>query len=243
MTTNTTTDNLSLDQKPTHPDPTVASFGPPYDHSSSPSPIPSSHTAIPSTISSQAYRLIESARLGLTILGLLLGIIILSTSADVISEYNKTHLGNEFLLPLWGGASQDVRGEIAVLVGGAVIVFAGLMDLLVEKIYALRSLPSLHTVFSLLVPIAGLITSVVATALQYHINTSSTSSTLQSWSCQWKSVAITSPNFNMICKETRLSLYLTVLMIPLEVAVLGLAAARIVVGKKAGEMRAFERKG
>lgn len=52
-----------------------------------------------------------------------------------------------------------------------------------------------------------------------------------------------SPNFNVICKEARVALYLTVVLIPLEVMVLGLAGARVVVGKKVGGMGAFDRKG
>lgn len=191
-----------------------------------------------------------------------------------MSEYNKTHVASGFLLPLWGGGTMDTRGEVAILVGSAIVVFVGLVDILVEKIYAvsfphfptylsflslsfnlkllkliyittqLRSLPSLHTFFSLLAPIAGLITSIVATALQYHVNTSSTSSTLLSWSCQWQTVSMSSsPNFNVICKEARVALYLTVVLIPLEVMVLGLAGARVVVGKKVGGMGAFDRKG
>jgi len=248
MATTNTTDTPSFDQKRLntgHTSTTITSFDPsPYNHSNSPSPTPSSHnTAVPS---SKTYRLIESTRLGLTILVLILGIIILSTSADVVSVYNKTHLGgSDFLglVPLWGGEKLDVRGEVAVLVGGAVVVAMGLVDVLVEKLYALRTIPSLHTLLSILAPLAGLITSVVATALQYHINTSNTSSTLQSWSCQWRNVAIHSPNFEMVCKESRTALYLTVLLIPLEVGVLALAAGRVVVGRKVGGVGGVERKG
>lgn len=165
----------------------------------------------------------------------------MSTSADVISEYNKTHLPGEFLLPLWG--KQDIRGEVAVLVGGAVVVVFSGFGFMVEKLYALRYLTGLHKVLSFLAPIAGLITSIVAVALQYHINTSSTSSTLQSWSCQWQSVSMSSsPNFGVLCKETRVALYLTVLLVPLEVVVLVLAGAGLVVGKKVGGT-GFARKG
>jgi len=237
-----TTNGIPVEQKESHISPTVTNLDPSNGDSGSLSPIPSSHTAIPSS-SAQTYRVIESARLGLTILVLLLGIAILSTSADVVSAYNKTHLGSEFVLPLWGGNKQDARGEIAVLVGGVIVVFMTLLDVLAEKIYTLRCLPNIHTLLSFLAPIAGLITSIVAIGLQYHINGSSSTSTLQSWSCQWQAVSISSPNFNMICKETKASLYLTVILIPLEITALGLAGARVAVGKKVGGMAAFDRKG
>lgn len=86
---------------------------------------------------SKSIRLIESAHLAITILVLLLGITILSCSADVVSEYNKTHLGAEFLLPLWG--EQDIRGEVAILVGGAIVIVASGVGIVVEKLYAVCS--------------------------------------------------------------------------------------------------------
>jgi len=107
----------------------------------------------------------------------------------------------------------------------------------------LRSLIGLHRVLSFLAPAIGLITSIVATALQYHINQTSSSSTLQTWACQWQSVSMSSPNFNVICKETRVALYMTVTLIPLEVVILGLVGTKIVLAKKASNMNAIERKG
>lgn len=54
---------------------------------------------------------------------------------------------------------------------------------------------------------------------------------------------MTSPNFNVICKETKVALYLTVILIPLEVVVLGLVGMKGVVARKVGAVGGFERKG
>lgn len=187
------------------------------EHHNSTSPMPYIH---PSS-SPKLLHLVESTRLALTILVILSGITILSTSADVVSVYNKTHLPAEFLLPLWG--NQDIRGEIGILVAGAVVVFASGIGLIGEKLHALRSFTGLHTCLGLAAPVAGLVTSIVGVALQYHINSSTTVSTLQSWSCQWRHVVMdVQPNFGLICKESRVALYFAVLLIPLEIIVLGL---------------------
>jgi len=120
------------DQKQTQTESTVSPI--------SPSPVPSSQTEMPSNSSfdeattSKSIRLIESAYLAVTVLVLLLGITVLTCSADVVSEYNKTHLSSEFLLPLWG--EQDIRGEVTILVGGAVVVFATAVGIVVQKLYA-----------------------------------------------------------------------------------------------------------
>lgn len=133
-----------LEQKHTQIEPTVTSIAP--------SSAPSSHTARPSTSSfthdeittSKSLGVVESARLAVTILVILLGITVLSCSADVVSEYNKTHLSADFLLPLWG--EQDIRGEIAILVGGAVVIFVSGVGLFVEKLHAVCISPPLVSI-------------------------------------------------------------------------------------------------
>ncbi len=70
-------------------------------------------------------RIIESVRLGLTLLVLLCGITILGTTADALSVYNKTHLGQEFHLSLWPPAvTFDIRPTVAMIVTRAVVIVA-----------------------------------------------------------------------------------------------------------------------
>ncbi len=75
--------------------------------------------------SNRLPRIIESVRLAITLLILLCGLTILGTTADALSVYNKTHLGQEFNLPLWPPARAfDVGPTVAILVGSAVVVVA-----------------------------------------------------------------------------------------------------------------------
>ena len=68
----------------------------------------------------------------------------------------------------------------------------------------------------------ALVAAITATALYYAVNNSRTVDTLQSWTCRWAHVSMdTAPHWGSLCAESKTALYLTVLMVPLEVFALG----------------------
>lgn len=78
-------------------------------------------------------RLVESIRLGLTALALLAGITIVGTSADTLSVYNTTHLGEDYFLPLWP-SDFDIRPTIALVTCGAIIFVTSAISIVVSKL-------------------------------------------------------------------------------------------------------------
>jgi hypothetical protein len=72
-------------------------------------------------------RRIESVRLGLTVLALL-------------AVYNQTHLGQDFLLPLWP-SDFNIGPNIALIACGAIVILASAVSLLISKVQYV----SLHT--------------------------------------------------------------------------------------------------
>jgi len=85
--------------------------------------------------SAKSARVVESARLALTALALLSSITILGTSGDTLSVFNATHLGEDFLLPLWP-SEFDLRPTVALVVCSAIVVVASALSLAVSKVPA-----------------------------------------------------------------------------------------------------------
>lgn len=81
----------------------------------------------------KTLRVVESARLGLTVLALVSAIVIVGTSAETLGVYNKTHLSQNFFLPLWP-TDFDIRPTIALIVCGAIIVLTSAISLAVSKL-------------------------------------------------------------------------------------------------------------
>ncbi|KAI9740771.1 MAG: hypothetical protein M1818_004736 [Claussenomyces sp. TS43310] len=209
-------------------------------------------------------RTIDSIRLGLTVLSLLLGLTTIGTTADALAVFNRSHVSEDFLLPLWP-ANFDIGPSIAVMTAGSVVIVASAISILASKVPAvspssqpiqlsfLNKVPQLrlktlvHTTLTFLAPIASLIAAIVATSLFYAVNASTTVDTLQSWSCSWAKVSMSNePHFSALCKQSKTALYLTIAIIPLQVIVLGLAAIRTVAENKAiaaAEIDIEERKG
>ncbi len=80
--------------------------------------------------------------------------------------------------------------------------------------------------------IIGLAMNLTAVGVFYHVDASDTTWNLQSWSCQWKDVAMsTAPHWNTLCNESRAALYMTILLIPCHF----LALAAIAWGAKTRE--------
>ena len=78
----------------------------------------------------KTIRLLDAARVGLTMLGLLFGLTILGTSADVISVYHTTHIPG---MPLWP-SEFDLRPAVALVVGSVIIVLASAVSLACSKV-------------------------------------------------------------------------------------------------------------
>lgn len=86
-----------------------------------------------------ASRIIESVRLGLTVLSLLIGIAILAITAHALVVFNATHLSQDFLLPLWP-YNFDLRPTVAELITGCVVIVAGGTSLVGSKMSSVSSL-------------------------------------------------------------------------------------------------------
>ncbi|CAG8979663.1 hypothetical protein HYALB_00003894 [Hymenoscyphus albidus] len=182
-------------------------------------------------IKSPLLKITDSIRLGLTVLALLSSIAILATSAETLSTYNETKGGGEdWMVPLWP-RDFDIRPTIALVTCSAVILVSSGISLAIPFIPTLPTL--LITTLSLLAPTTCLIASLVGTALFYGVNTSRTTSSLQSWSCQWRAVEMgMQPHWGSLCVQSKSALYLMVMMIPLEMGVLFVVGTGMVVVRK-----------
>jgi hypothetical protein len=81
---------------------------------------------------SRILRMVDGARVSLTLLTLLSGITILGTSGHALNVYNTTSLPTSFLLPLWPDEF-DARPTVALVVGSAIIVLASILSLAFSK--------------------------------------------------------------------------------------------------------------
>jgi len=170
-----------------------------------------------------AARLAESARLGLTLLSLLAGVTILGTSGDTLSVYNTTSLTTDFRLSPWP-KEFDIRPTIALVSCGAVIFIIGTLSLIAGKTQSIRNNILLHSIAAFGAPTLCLIAGLIGTSFYYGVNTSSTQYSLQAWSCRWSPIDMdTKPHWSTLCKESKTGLYLSVMIIPLEILILGTA--------------------
>lgn len=75
-------------------------------------------------------RILDIARLSLTVLGIAAAAAVVGCHAHTLHVYNSTRLDDAFFLPpLWPGEF-DLRPTVGLLVGGAVVVLAGLIYIL-----------------------------------------------------------------------------------------------------------------
>ncbi|KAH6671571.1 hypothetical protein F5X68DRAFT_264819 [Plectosphaerella plurivora] len=171
---------------------------------------------------------VDGAGTALTVLALCAGVTVLALSADALSVYQATHAPAASLLPLWPDEF-DLRPTVALVACGAIIVCANAASMLGSRMRLIRQTPLLNAGLSLLAPGTGLVAAVVAVALFYAANTSSSTDTLESWSCRWRTVYMTArPHFGTLCKQSHAAAYLSILLIPVEVAALGVAGWRAV---------------
>lgn len=99
--------------------------------------------------------------------------------------------------------------------------------------FQLRNKKMVHTPMTFAAPLVGLFAAVIAMAFFYAANTSETRDTLQSWTCRWQMAVMTmSPHFGSLCREARAGLYLSILLIPLEALVVGVAGWQFAVERQ-----------
>lgn len=93
-------------------------------------------------VKSSLVKVTDSVRLGLTALALLSSLVILGTSAETLATFNKTHQGENYLLPLWP-TDFDIRPTTALVACSTVIIVSSAISLALGFISAVCiSLPS-----------------------------------------------------------------------------------------------------
>ncbi|KAK6949978.1 hypothetical protein Daesc_008301 [Daldinia eschscholtzii] len=178
-------------------------------------------------------RLVDSARIGLTGFALLCGLTILGTAADTLAVYNATHLPSDFHLPLWPDHF-DLRPTVALVVGSTIVVIANIVSLLCSKIKVLRNQTLVHTSLTFAAPFVGFTAVMISMIFFYAVNASATNDTLQSWSCQWGFASMgAKPHFGTLCSESRAALYLSVILVPIELIVFTVAGYQSILERKA----------
>jgi hypothetical protein len=171
------------------------------------------------------YRAADALRLLLTGLSFACAAFVLGLSASALAAYERTHLSDAaFNLPLWPEGDFDLRPTRAMIATGAIVVASSGVSILSSKVETIRKRASAHTSITFAAPIIGLIAALVAVGLHYGVDSSSTSSTIISWSCRWRSsVMLLDPHFGTLCRQGEASIALAVLLIPVEVITLVIA--------------------
>jgi len=139
----------------------------------------------------------------------------------------------DFNLPLWP-EQFDLRPTVALVVGSAILVFANLVSLVFSKIKALQSRTLVHTPVTFMAPFVGFVAVLIAISLFYAVNASTTVDTLQSWSCQWGYAYMSvQPYFGTLCRQSKAALYLSVILVPVELILLTVAGVQMGLERKA----------
>jgi len=204
-------------------------------YSQHPSERPSSqNTAVNPPPPSKYLLPLSHAQFGLSLLALLSSLVILGTTADTLAVYNTTHLDENFFLPLWPN-DFNIKPTIALIVCGSIIVLANVISVSFMRIARLRqSLPT-HILghLNFILPSISFIASLISISFFYGYNGSSTTWTLKSWSCQWKTVTMTSkPHWGKLCAESETGVDLMVMLVVVEGLILGLGAVAAVMKKR-----------
>ncbi|KAI1326070.1 hypothetical protein F5Y16DRAFT_422317 [Xylariaceae sp. FL0255] len=181
-------------------------------------------------------RLFNSARLGLIAVALLSGLIVLGNSANTLRVYNATHLPSEYYLPLWPNEF-DRRPTVALVAGSAFVVFANIISVLFSRVKMLQNRTLIHNAVTLVAPFIGFVAALVGLTFFYTVNASSTVDTVQSWSCRWNYTNMTmQPHFGSLCSQSKAALYLSVILVPVELIALSVAVIEMAFERKAASM-------
>ncbi|KAK3178068.1 hypothetical protein OEA41_000200 [Lepraria neglecta] len=182
----------------------------------------------------QAARNEEQAR-WLHLMRIAIAAITLGTSIAVISciavslkAYSDSHLGAEWLLPLWP-LHVDLRPSHTVLGCGTTISVFSLVYLAAAFIPMPRKLHNLNiisSIFSFLALFATLFTTIYASDLTNNLADSTSSGTLNSWTCKWQGLdsAGAPARFIEICNEGTAALDLVIFLAIVEVLAVGATA-------------------
>jgi len=180
---------------------------------------------------------LENISVGLTAFALIASVCITATSGNTLSNYHSSTSGADVGLPLW---PQDftIRPTVALVACGAVSMFFSFVSLYATAVCnyhsKLRARPMIVSGTIYTCALIALGVSVVSIAVFYHADASDTTWTLQSWSCQWKDVEMSGPpHWDTLCSESKGALYLSILMIPVEL----LSLAGIAFGVKQRELQ------
>ncbi|KAK5636981.1 hypothetical protein RRF57_012693 [Xylaria bambusicola] len=180
-----------------------------------------------------AIRLLNGIRVGLTVLALVSGITILGTSANAILVYNNTHVSSAFNLALWPEAF-DLRPTVAQVVGSSIIILASLVSLIFSRAQVLHNQRFMHTSLTFIAPFVGFVAALIGISFYYGVNASSAVDTLQSWSCRWSSINMRiEPYFGTLCRQSQTALYLSVILVPVELVTLAAAGVQMSLERKA----------
>ncbi|KAH7041310.1 uncharacterized protein B0I36DRAFT_358493 [Microdochium trichocladiopsis] len=175
----------------------------------------------------------DAIQVALSSLSLLCGLVVLGTSSSVASVYSSTHLPIELDLPLWP-EDFDIRPTNALIAGGVLVAVVNFVALAFAKIQKLQKLQMAQRIVTFAAPSIGFLSVFVAVVLFYSVNASTTTDTVHSWSCQWDYTPMsTKPYFDSVCKESKTALYLSIILIPVEAAALGLGLYRMLLERKA----------
>ncbi|KAL2169677.1 hypothetical protein VTG60DRAFT_5816 [Thermothelomyces hinnuleus] len=166
----------------------------------------------------RTIRMTDAARAGTTLLALLMALTVLGVSANTLRVYQGTHVSRDFMLPLWPDEF-DLRPTLSLVAGSA---------LRAPRAAAAAAAATTRTATAFLAPLAGLAGALVAVAFFYAVNASDAADTFLSWTCRWEAVPMSrAPRWAPLCRQARAALYLAVLLIPVEVAALALAAFQL----------------
>ncbi len=92
----------------------------------------------------------------------------------------------------------------------------------------LRNRATIHTSLTFVAPFIGLVAALIGMAFFYAINASNTSDTLLSWTCRWTAISMNQdPHWGTLCRESWAGVYLSILLIPVEAAVMGVAGYQL----------------
>ncbi|KAL2753636.1 hypothetical protein ACRALDRAFT_1077401 [Sodiomyces alcalophilus JCM 7366] len=185
------------------------------------------------TLNLRRLRSTDGLRAALTLVGLCAGIIVSCISVRTLSVYRATYEPAEYLQPLWPD-DLDLRPTFAFIVGGAIVAIANVISILADRLTFVRKSLLLRTPFLVLAPLAALVASLTIVAFVYGVRVSDKADTVQSWSCRWDTRFMTArPHFGTLCRQSFTVLYLSVFLVPIEAAALGLAAYQSVLEKNA----------
>ncbi|KAK4163454.1 hypothetical protein QBC43DRAFT_212913 [Cladorrhinum sp. PSN259] len=172
----------------------------------------------------RTIRTVDTARVGVTGLALLMGLTVLGVSANTLRVHHHTSVPSEYFLSLWP-EEFSIRPTVALVAGSVFVVVSSILSLVFSKMSSLRSKKLAHTSCSFASPLVGLIAALVAVILFYSINASETVDTFTSWTCRWRHVSMSQqPHWGTLCQQSYAGLYLAILLIPVEAIALGLAA-------------------